>query len=76
VVELAQEYGYTSLPTTDVAELAQWFNRGAKRNDLVLYLETFAHTVAGTSRATRLRRTSGVLPIVSVISLYILAILD
>ena len=22
-----------------------WFNRGAKRNDLVLYLETFAHTV-------------------------------
>ena len=25
--------------------LAKWFNRGAKRNDLVLYLETFAHTV-------------------------------
>jgi adenosine deaminase len=45
VVELAQEYGYTKLPTTDVADLAQWFNRGAKRNDLVLYLETFAHTV-------------------------------
>ncbi len=46
VVELAREYGYTGLPTTDVDELAQWFNRGAKRNDLVLYLETFAHTVA------------------------------
>ena len=45
VVELAQEFGYTKLPTTDVDELAQWFNRGAKRNDLVLYLETFAHTV-------------------------------
>ncbi|NNE12634.1 MAG: adenosine deaminase [Ilumatobacter sp.] len=45
VVELASEYGYTDLPTTDVAELAKWFNRGAKRNDLVLYLETFAHTV-------------------------------
>jgi adenosine deaminase len=45
VVELAQEYGYTNLPTTDVDELALWFNRGAKRNDLVLYLETFAHTV-------------------------------
>jgi adenosine deaminase len=45
VVELAQEYGYDKLPTTDVDELAQWFNRGAKRNDLVLYLETFAHTV-------------------------------
>lgn len=45
VVELAREYGYDGLPTTDVEELAMWFNRGAKRNDLVLYLETFAHTV-------------------------------
>ena len=45
VIELAQEFGYDKLPTTDVDELATWFNRGAKRNDLVLYLETFAHTV-------------------------------
>ena len=45
VIELAQESGYKDLPTTDVDELAAWFNRGAKRNDLVLYLETFAHTV-------------------------------
>lgn len=45
VIELAQEYGYRDLPTTDVDDLATWFNRGAKRNDLVLYLETFAHTV-------------------------------
>ena len=45
VVELASEFGYAVLPTTDVDELASWFNRGAKRNDLVLYLETFAHTV-------------------------------
>ena len=45
VVELAAEYGYDGLPTTDVDDLATWFNRGAKRNDLVLYLETFAHTV-------------------------------
>ncbi len=45
VAELAAEYGYRRLPTTDVGELATWFNRGAKRNDLVLYLETFAHTV-------------------------------
>lgn len=44
VIELAQEYGYPSLPTTDVDDLAKWFHRGAKRNDLVLYLETFAHT--------------------------------
>jgi adenosine deaminase len=45
VIELANEYGYTKLPTTDVDDLAEWFNAGAKRNDLVLYLETFAHTV-------------------------------
>ena len=45
VLELATEFGYDGLPTTDVSDLATWFNRGAKRNDLVLYLETFAHTV-------------------------------
>lgn len=45
VIDLAREYGYSKLPTTDVAELQTWFHRGAKRNDLVLYLETFAHTV-------------------------------
>ena len=45
VIELAKEYGYSALPSYDEAELASWFNRGAKRNDLVLYLETFAHTV-------------------------------
>ena len=46
VIELASECSYTHLPTTDVAELDAWFHRGAKRNDLVLYLETFAHTIA------------------------------
>ncbi|MFK8023283.1 MAG: adenosine deaminase [Ilumatobacter sp.] len=45
VIELAAEYGYDGLPTTDVDDLGAWFNKGAKRNDLVLYLETFAHTV-------------------------------
>ena len=45
VIELAREYGYTHLPTDDAAELSTWFHRGAKRNNLVLYLETFAHTV-------------------------------
>jgi adenosine deaminase len=45
VIELAQEYGYQHLPTTDLDDLSTWFHRGAKRNDLVLYLETFAHTV-------------------------------
>ena len=45
VVDLAREYGYDRLPTTDVAELATWFRRGADRKSLELYLETFEHTV-------------------------------
>ena len=46
VIELAREAGYRGLPTTDEAALAAWFSTGAARQDLVLYLETFAHTVA------------------------------
>ena len=45
VIELAEETGYPGLPTTDEAELAAWFTAGASRQDLELYLETFAHTV-------------------------------
>ena len=44
VVELARDAGHT-LPTADVDELARWFNEGAYRHDLDLYLETFEHTV-------------------------------
>jgi adenosine deaminase len=58
VVELAREYGYTTLPTYDVGELASWFNRGAKRNDLVLYLETFAHTVGVMQHRDAIERVS------------------
>ena len=56
VVELAKEFGYAGLPTHDVAELSTWFNRGAKRNDLVLYLETFAHTVGVMQHRDALER--------------------
>ena len=45
IVELADGTGYGGLPTTDPAELGAWMTRGASRKDLVLYLETFAHTV-------------------------------
>ena len=45
IVELADETGYANLPTTDPAGLGEWMTRGASRKDLVLYLETFAHTV-------------------------------
>ena len=44
VIDLAAEYGYADLPTTDVDELSTWFRRGADRKSLELYLETFAHT--------------------------------
>ena len=44
VIDLAREYGYHALPTTDLDELTAWFRRGADRKSLELYLETFAHT--------------------------------
>ena len=58
VIELADEYGYKNLPSHDEAELASWFNRGAKRNDLVLYLETFAHTVGVMQHRDAIERVS------------------
>jgi adenosine deaminase len=45
IVDLASEYGYGGLPTTDPDDLAAWVRRGADRKSLELYLETFAHTV-------------------------------
>jgi adenosine deaminase len=45
IVDLASEYGYEGLPTTDPGELAAWVRRGADRKSLELYLETFQHTV-------------------------------
>src|SRR4029077_15452539 len=58
VVELAEEFGYAHLPTHDVGDLAHWFNRGAKRNDLLLYLETFAHTVGVIQHRDAIERVS------------------
>ena len=45
VIDLAAEFGYDALPTTDPDDLAAWFRRGADRKSLELYLETFEHTV-------------------------------
>lgn len=58
VVELAKETGYEGLPTTDVDELAAWVRRGADRNKLELYLETFAHTVGVTQTPESLERAA------------------
>lgn len=58
VIELADQYGYQGLPSTDVAELAQWFHLGADRRDLGLYLETFEHTVGVMQTADACRRVA------------------
>ncbi|HEV8538990.1 MAG TPA: adenosine deaminase [Bacteroidota bacterium] len=44
VIELARDMGYNKLPTDDPGDLQEWFQRGAKRGSLTLYLEGFAHT--------------------------------
>jgi adenosine deaminase len=58
IVDLAREGGYDGLPTTDAEELRQVISRGANRNDLVLYLETFAHTVAVMQTREALERVA------------------
>ena len=58
IIELAAEYGYQDLPTTDPDDLATWFHRGAHRLDLNLYLETFTHTVGVMQHADGIERVS------------------
>jgi adenosine deaminase len=57
VIELAREIGHT-LPTADPDDLATWFNEGAYRHDLDLYLETFEHTVGVMQTKDALIRTA------------------
>ncbi len=58
VIELARETGYRRLPTDDPDQLAVWFQRGASRLDLTLYLETFAHTVGVMQTSGALERVA------------------
>ena len=58
VIDLAAEYGYDALPTTDVDDLAAWFRRGADRKSLELYLETFAHTFGVMQWPDAIRRVA------------------
>ena len=46
VAELARDAGYSGLPTTDPDSLAEWFEAGARGQDLERYLTMFRHTVA------------------------------
>jgi len=58
VIELAKETGYKKLPTNNPAELNTWFQRGAKRGSLPLYLEGFAHTTAVMQTEEALERVA------------------
>lgn len=50
IIEIANEIGH-ALPTQDPIELAEWFRASCDSGSLVLYLETFAHTVAVMQRS-------------------------
>ncbi len=58
VIELAAQSGYTGLPTTDPAELAAWFHRGAQRGSLPEYLDGFRHTIAVMQTTESLERVA------------------
>jgi adenosine deaminase len=58
IIDLASEFGYARLPTTDATELATWVQRGASRLNLELYLETFAHTVGVMQTPEALQRVA------------------
>ncbi|MEY3858773.1 MAG: hypothetical protein RL568_203 [Actinomycetota bacterium] len=50
IIDIAQEIGYTALPTQDAQELAVWFREACDSGSLVRYLETFSHTIAVMQR--------------------------
>lgn len=58
VIELAEDAGYTDLPTHDAAQLAVWFYRGANQGSLAKYLEGFRHTIAVTQTEQALERVA------------------
>ena len=58
VIDLAREFGYRGLPTTDPDELASAFTAGADRKSLVLYLEGFEHTVGVLQTPEALERVA------------------
>jgi len=58
VVELADDAGYTGLPTADPGELGAWFVEAAASGSLETYLTTFAHTVGVLQTPQALRRVA------------------
>ena len=58
VIALAEDCGYTELPTRDPEELAHWFHQGANQGSLAKYLEGFKHTIAVTQTEEALERVA------------------
>jgi adenosine deaminase len=58
LIELAQEIGYTGLPSDDPATLAKAFRDMCDSGSLERYLETFAHTVAVMQTAPAITRVA------------------
>ena len=58
VIELAAGIGYQELPTTDPADLAAWFHRGAQKGNLPEYLDGFKHTIAVMQTPEALERVA------------------
>lgn len=50
IIDIAQEIGYTALPTQNAEELGRWFREACDSGSLVRYLETFEHTIAVMQR--------------------------
>ena len=60
LIELAEQIGYTGLPTHDPGELATWFKPapGDAGRSLDRYLEAFDHTLAVMQRADAIERVA------------------
>jgi adenosine deaminase len=58
VIELAEETGYSGLPSHDPDELTKILTAGAHRGHLNLYLDAFLHTVGVMQTADGLRRVA------------------
>jgi len=58
VIDLADETGYTGLPSHDPGELAQALTAGAHRGHLNLYLDAFRHTVGVMQTTDALHRVA------------------
>ncbi len=58
VLELAASSGYAELPEDEPEALGRWFQAGAARGSLPLYLEGFRHTIALMQSAQTLERVA------------------